>query len=360
MKWRQMKCTSKVLVFLTGLTLVGQGIFAFMPNLAEGLYGNGVYPIIRSFLDLLHWPISGIYLLLLVVFVFIVFTVARLFRKKLSIGRSLMSFSTSMLKLLAVLLIWFYLIWGFNYNRPDIMERMEIDVSEPDTTWIFSELRQVIDEANKLRALPTLAFLNDLNEQDILSTDLAIDEINADLERVLPHFKYDIIINPPFRFIQPSGVLLHWSTAGIYWPFSGESNVDRGVHYIKKPVTVAHELAHAHGLTSEGDCNFVAYLACVQSENPILQYSGQLSYLGYLMRDALRILGRDGLTQYYNLMSEEIRSDREKIYEHHNQYEDYFPKLRNKVYDSYLKSQGVKGGIASYNYFVKLKYNLVE
>lgn len=332
-------------------------LFRLSPSWGEAFYGRIVYPWLRSFIDLFHLPIAGIYICLTGIVAFIAFLCWQLFDKQMSIRRRLIRFGKMNLGLLSVLLIWFYLFWGYNYSRPDIVVRMNMDSSSPDTTWLFDEIDQVIHSLNELRALPELDYLNELKLMNVLSTEIDVDKINHELEAVLPEFHYTIKIKPKVHFLIPDGFLLHWSTSGIYWPFTGGSNVDQGVHLIKKPVTVAHELAHAHGLTSEGDCNFVAYLACRDSEIPLHQYSAELSYLGYLMRDALKIKGRAGLQVFYQKMSAALKTDRQRIFDHHERYTDYFPKLRNKVYDTYLKSQGVKGGISSYNYFVKLKFN---
>jgi hypothetical protein len=339
------------------VTLALMAILSILPEVAESVYGNGLYPVIRSGLDPLALPWPGIFMMLGTLSLVLIILIWRLIFGVPSMVIRIIRFGKSMIGLLAVLLIWFYVAWGFNYCRPDIIDRMDMTTIEPDTAWLFDEIFRTISLANESRSRTSLEYLDGLSPDEILSTNFDVKKINDELEATLIQFNYEVKINPTLRFLNPDGFLLHWSTSGIYWPFTGESNVDRGVHYIRKPVTIAHELAHAHGLTSEGDCNFVAYLACRNSDIPIHQYSAQLSYLGYLMRDALRVKGRDGLSVFYDEMSAEVKQDRKSIFDHHETYTDYFPKLRNKVYDTYLRSQGVKGGITSYNYFVKLKYN---
>ncbi len=336
-------------------TLLVQILFSFSPQLAEQIYGN-IYPILRNILDHLHLPWPGIFIVLTLVAAVLIIQIFIFGKRRVPLKTRLIRSGKFLLGLAFILVIWFYLFWGFNYGRPDILERMGIQRSLPDTSWLFSETDQVIQLVNEIRDQPELHYLNELEFDHILSTDFDLTLINSELELVLPNFGYDLQITPTVCFLEPDGFLLHWSTTGIYWPFTGESNIDKGVHLIKKPVTITHELAHAHGLTSEGDCNFVAYLACRDSDNKLHQYSAQLSYLGYLLRDVLKTVGKEGLTTFYDKMSEEVKLDRKNIYAHHDLYEDYFPNIRNKVYDSFLKSQGVKGGISNYNYFVNLKY----
>lgn len=346
---------SRITVIATAITLAFVLVFRVQPGWAEAAYGNGLYPLIRSLLDVLYLPAPGIYATLLGVLLMIVYIIYRGSRRH-GVRAKIKTWVKGFGCLLCLIFCWFYWIWGFNYARPNLEARMEYTLTAPDTNWLADELYATIKSANDLRALPSLQYLGALSADEIINKPLDIEEINADLENVLPEFFYPIKIKPRLRFLKPDGALLHWSTAGIYWLFTGEPNVDSGVHYLKKPVTASHELAHAHGVTSEGDCNFIAYVACVQSEDELLQYSGHLSYLGYLMRAALKRMGREKLTPFYQAMSAEVRADRQAIHDHHNQYKDIMPQVRDAVYDTYLKSQGVQSGLASYGEFVLIKY----
>ena len=49
-----------------------------------------------------------------------------------------------------------------------------------------------------------------------------------------------------------------------------------------KAFTTAHELAHGFGYGSEASCNFIAYITCMSSRDPAIQYASQFAYLRYL------------------------------------------------------------------------------
>lgn len=74
---------------------------------------------------------------------------------------------------------------------------------------------------------------------------------------------------------------------GVYFPFSMEANYNTYLSDLSYGATVAHELSHLKGYIYEDEADFMAYLACVSSEEPYLQYSGYLSVLGYLQGDYL-------------------------------------------------------------------------
>ena len=339
------------------LTFALQYLGRHFPLVVEEVYGNGVYRFVRAGLDKVKLPVAGLQLMMLAMSLLLVLSIGfALFRRK-SIKLKLEKLLRFWLSTGAILVLWFYLFWGFNYARQDLTDRLRLQAESPDRSWFVAELNATIESCNRLCSSHELAYLNDLSLPEILSTDFDVEEMNKMLETDLSKMGYSQEIRPRLNFIKPAGFLMHWSTTGIYWPFTGEANVDRGVHLIKKPVTIVHELAHAHGLTSEGDCNFVAYLVCRQSPDTLHQYSANLSYLGYLMRDALGAFGRNGLEPFYERMSPELKTHRAAIRAHHDSYKDYFPDFRDALYDSYLKSQGISSGMENYNYFVTLKYN---
>ena len=54
---------------------------------------------------------------------------------------------------------------------------------------------------------------------------------------------------------------------------------------MNKPAAMCHGLAHLRGYIYEDEANFIAYLACVESDDVTFQYAGYLSVLNYLMND---------------------------------------------------------------------------
>lgn len=74
-------------------------------------------------------------------------------------------------------------------------------------------------------------------------------------------------------------------TLGIYFPFSMEANYNQYVSNAYKASTIAHELSHLKGYIYEDEANFIAFMACIGSEDLAVQYSGYLSVLGYVESD---------------------------------------------------------------------------
>ena len=244
---------------------------------------------------------------------------------------------------LSIAIISFYWLWGFNYKRKALKEYLNLPESQPTQEFTFDEYCRVLDTMVELRS-QMLAF-PDLSEEEIQmtlrSTLNQLDVPHAGMVRA--------------RRIRPKGVLLRISTAGVYLPFAGEGHIDAGLHPLTHPFTMAHEMSHGYGWTGEDDCNFIALLTCVNSDNQFIKYSGYFSYWRYLQRQIYR-LDKERFNQYYRQLPDLIASDLSEVIAYQDRYPDIFPALRNLIYDNYLKSHGVSAGLVSYSQMIIMSY----
>jgi hypothetical protein len=146
---------------------------------------------------------------------------------------------------------------------------------------------------------------------------------------------------------------MRWNTAGIYVPFSGEGHVDAGMLPVQIPFTLAHEMAHGYGVTDEGDCNFIAYLACRSSDDLQIRFAGVLSYWRYVASE-YRFVFPDEYKTAFEELPDLVKQILLEIRANDARYPDLLPRFRNTVYDTYLKSQGVHDGLHSYSRVVQL------
>ena len=145
---------------------------------------------------------------------------------------------------------------------------------------------------------------------------------------------------------------MRFSTAGIYIPYSGEGHVDAGMLPVQIPFTMAHELGHGYGVTDEGECNFLAYIVCTTADDPMVRFSGLLAYWRYVAAEYRRF-APEAYKEQYNALPDLVRTTLQSIYENNRKYPDIMPQTRNLVYDTYLRSNGVDGGLVSYNRIVR-------
>ena len=172
------------------------------------------------------------------------------------------------------------------------------------------------------------------------------------------------------KFAEKEAFLLHYRTrvkpvllsramsythiTGVYTFFTGEANLN--VHFpdYTLPFTAAHELAHQRGIAREDEANFVAYLVCMESEDPYLRYSATLSLYEYLLSSlysADRALYRASI----EALPPEILAEERAFDEFFEKYRDNVAAdVSEAVNNGYLQSQGAAEGTRSYNLVVDL------
>ena len=155
------------------------------------------------------------------------------------------------------------------------------------------------------------------------------------------------------RRIWPAGTLLQLGATGIYIPFIGEGQVDAALAPVSMPFTYAHEMAHAYGFGDEGSANFIAWLTCEQSGDPVIRYTGRLDYWFDVMGQ-LRQEDSLAYERYRAMLPTGIEADIASVRSVYERYPGFFPALSRKLYDTFLKGQGIEEGIRSYSRVVGL------
>ena len=153
-------------------------------------------------------------------------------------------------------------------------------------------------------------------------------------------------------------------TMGYYFPFSMEANYNKLLYSVNIPSTLAHELAHIKGYIYEDEASFIGFLACINSENEFIQYSGYLDVLAYVNKAYCKSLNKDDSryrkqpvfseqlkTDYYTFVGEDVWKDiREKAVLD----TEFVNNVSNSFTETSLNLNGVDDGMASYDRVVDL------
>lgn len=327
----------------------------YRPVLAKQLYLEGFFQVIRYAYDLfLAWiPLPMVYIILVFLLLYLFNGLFIIFKK--GIKNTWKKAIRSLINLIYLLISLFYWTWGYNYHIPN-QSLVPRDHSEVSTDYLLYEISKV--QASLINLRNTISNQETALEQSSYGPTFQ-DEIREAQEKIIELWDWPGNHKINIRLIRPKGVLLRFSTSGIYIPHSLEGHVDAGMSALQYPATIAHEMAHGYGFTDEGFCNFIALLTCLETDNDYIQYSALLNYYRYLMFD-LRKVDRSLFLDYKFCISAGIRADLDKIYEYQAKYPDIMPKVRDKVYDSYLKTHGVKEGLKSYNTLVRLVHDFKQ
>ncbi len=149
--------------------------------------------------------------------------------------------------------------------------------------------------------------------------------------------------------VRPKAVLLsvpmsYLGITGIYFPFTAEANVNVNIPASELPVTVAHETAHAKGVSRENDANRTAYVLCILSSDAYLRYSGLMDAAAILLNS----LPREQYEELAGRLNGEVLKEYANVRRHYEKYEGFIDSLSSFFNDLFLKANGVPSGTASY------------
>lgn len=348
-----MKFKKYIWIILGLIAIAINWLFGVFPSLYDVIYFRGIFQVIRSLYDYtLGWiPFPMVYVLFFVVVQIIYqFLKFKEFRSAEGVLAKVWSIILPVVSLAGAVIFFFYFLWGFNYQQRNLSDQLNLPKVTADTTELYNESVFFLDKLKDLR---------NVISQD--SVPLSFSQMPAGLEHEIRDnleqvfSEWDIPTNGRVRVreLNPKGILLRISTAGVYIPFVFEGHIDAGLHPIQYPFTMAHEMSHGYGLADEGTCNFTGFVACMASDNPFIQYSASMSIWRYMANN----LRRGSPQLYRNLMKQidpQVKMDLIAIMDEMDKYPDIMPKVRDAVYDSYLKSHGVAGGLANYSQVVEM------
>ncbi len=150
---------------------------------------------------------------------------------------------------------------------------------------------------------------------------------------------------------------------GYYFPFSLEANINSVMYITNVAPTVCHELAHTKGFIYEDNANMIGFLACVQSDDPFLQYCGYLSVLNYVNNDFYDSIEGDLSVYKKHIRINDAVAD-DNIFLTREEWQTVEKKaviktstvksVSSTLMDTTLKLNGVQEGVLQYNNVVGL------
>ncbi len=223
---------------------------------------------------------------------------------------------------------------------------------------------------------------HDVSAESLYETTLVITERLGELESkvkhsgkqgfVSPHTEAETVaicsdaytkLNEKYGFIKSfrvpvktmilSPVLTYTFITGEYTFFTGEANINNNYPDYVNIFTTAHEMAHQRGVSREDEANFVAFLVCINADDPSVRYAGYLSMYEYLS-GALYDADKTIYSQAANTLPASVRYDLRCASEFLQKYKGSpAADITDSVNDAYLTVQGTDG-VESYGLVVDL------
>lgn len=300
-------------------------------------------------------PFSVVELLLYVLIVLVVFLIGRfsvefvknMINKK-SNKRLLADYVVGCFVLVSVLFLVYVANCGVNYHRDSFAKRSGIEL-EPYTIEELVEVCEMMTEH--------VNYYAELVARDEQGVMVLSDDVQTEARLQMHNLSQEYPELTGY-YPQPKKLLAHWilsvqQVSGIYSPFTIEANYNSGMVDYNVPFTACHELSHLRGFMQEQEANFIAYLACANSENVEFQYSG--SMLGWIY--CLNELYEEDYDAWYKIrikLHSVVENDLQKNREFWAKYESKISDVAEAWNDTYLKVNGQEEGIKSYDRMVNL------
>ena len=255
------------------------------------------------------------------------------------------------LAIVAVLFSLFIWSFGISYQCSPVNEKMAL----PRENVTVEELKETA--LILLEQVNALADEIPFRENDFSVMPYSMSELNDKLlvtyRKVAQQYSFLQSMDTRLKPVVNSELMSHAHITGVYTYFTGEANLNTVFPDYTIPYTAAHELAHQRGIGPEDEANFVAFLVCIASDDPYIQYSGYLNMFEYVI-SALRTVDSTAYGEIFakldhNVLMEEVAySDFYEQYRHSK-----VSTVSNVVNDTYLKLQGTPGA-KSYGMVVDL------
>lgn len=243
-----------------------------------------------------------------------------------------------------VILLLFTLLGGINYHRLPFSHFAGLEVGPSPADELEALCRSLIGEANaQARLLP----------QELPPVKKLSARAPALMENLSKEFPAlgGYYPNPKPVFL--SRGMSHLQLLGIYFPFTAEANFNADAPYHEIPATLCHELSHLRGFMREDEANFIAYLACEGSDDPVFRYSGALLALDYAM-SGLYGVDPARCIALYESYGERLTLDLGESRVYWSRYEGPAATVSRKANDAYLKVNAQLDGVRSYGRMVDL------
>ena len=326
------------------------------PQVAEWVFARGIFRVLSvlvgSLVALLPFSLTELaavlalpaLLLLLVLFVR---RLRRTASRRAAVGRAV----RGVCWVVSSAFCLYMLLHGANFYRLSAAELLDIDpaVQSPET--LLAVCVELAEHASAERALVS---------EDADGCMVLTDGVQAALRQADDGYRaldddYPVLWGGVWR-AKPV-LLSHWwsytGIAGMYFPLLAEANVNTDMPDSEIPATAAHELAHTRGFAREDECNFFAYLACIQNDSADIRYSGYLLayvYCSNALYDYSPAMWEEAAAH----LSDGVRRDLAQRSAYWRSFEGEVQQASTSVNNAFIQAQGDEDGVLSYDRVVGL------
>ena len=338
-------------------------LLSLLPGLVEAVYARSLSPMIVRSLSFVTGllPFSLVEVVAIFYMVWMLVLVVRtgilVVRKQRRLRNAVLGGSLRMARDAGVMMVLFYFLWGFNYARRPLDERLEWpEWSAPDIDELERLAVTAVEAAN--RAYFEIHEAEDAGVPTAMPADVgALDDALEEGWSKAAEF-LDLPASTGKRYSRTKRLLLsplvaRLGIAGFYSPFTAEANVLRDSPVVSRSQSMAHEKAHQRGIGPESEASFLGFVAGALAPHPHARYSALVFAQGQLLRVLARA-DREAAQEVVANRFPGIRRDLEDLSEYWERFQGVGTTIGRAVNDRYLRTNRVRAGVRSYGLSVRL------
>ena len=269
--------------------------------------------------------------------------------------RNVLIFGAKVLSAVCLLFSMFVWTLGTGYRTTELDEKLGLSDQKITAESLKETSELIIDRLNEL--VSDVEF----GEDGFSVMPYSRGEMNKKLmdaySRLCDKYSFVPRLYSRVKPVMLSELMSYTHITGIYTYFTGESNINIAFPSFTIPFTAAHELAHQRGFAREDEANFIAFLVCLESDDPYIRYSGYSNMISYLLDAYYRADKSEGHADYkelYAKINKSVRIEDRAYYDFFQKYADNIvADISGAVNDAYLQIQGTEGTV-SYGLVVEL------
>ena len=338
-----------------GLSLLAKKVGGFAP-----WYSKNIYPIwqgsLGRFAGLFPFSLSEVLIYSLPV-IFIILLIVKIIKKK-----KLASLFKWVAIIISALLLLYQANCGVNYYNASFAETEGFTRVTNDKELLIEFCEYIATKINESSAEISSQIAGhpqfDLTNSDQqVSFYLSGTQLQDEAMRAMEGIG-EIYTSLSGYYPRPKGLILsrpfsNMGVTGIYSPFTIEANYNSEITPYNLPFTACHELSHLKGYMNESEANFIAFLACISSDDAAFQRSGYILAWVYAGNELYKF-DRNAFSRIRANLPEDVKKELSDANAFWDTYETKASEIQDTVNDEYLKEHGIAEGIQSYNKVVEL------
>ena len=265
--------------------------------------------------------------------------------------RSIIQWGGWVLAVFSGLFMLHTLLWGLSYHAGDLSDDLRLEVS----SYTLEELTEATEfYRDKAMELATQVNRDEQGNVDFEEVAVLAEKAGQGFEILTYEKHYPVFAGSrlPVKELGWADLYSSMGITGVTFGLTGEAAVNPQIPDVAIPFTMIHEMAHRMCIANERDANFTGFLACSVHPDVQFQYSGYFMAYRYCF-NALAGVNHPSAAAAAARIQQGVSQQLQRDMDHYSQFfrsrkNELATNMADTMNDTYLKTSGDNGGIASY------------